>query len=188
MIDKYEYKSGFFFLGQTSIALLNRKLYSRNRVHCRHGKSWLCHNVSFRIETTRDKVKGNNIEKRYKVIDIKHDTEPFRLIPTLLQQVDKGSNVWVHGPRNRSMDSNGFHKSVLNISMYIYKKGKMSKTWKPLGIFCGIWIWLEKVGSLTMTLYRTSCPQWLSLTFYKDGKGRILIDFKFAVCRWLNKS
>uniref|UniRef100_A0A0D2ZPH1 Uncharacterized protein n=1 Tax=Brassica oleracea var. oleracea TaxID=109376 RepID=A0A0D2ZPH1_BRAOL len=45
--------------------------------------------ISLRVEVSRNKIKGDNIKERHKVIDIKHDTEQFRLIPSLLQELDQ---------------------------------------------------------------------------------------------------
>lgn len=38
-------------------------------------------------------MKGDNIKIRHKVIDIKHDTEQFRLTLSPLQKLDKGKRI-----------------------------------------------------------------------------------------------
>ena len=80
----------FFFWSNKALHYLRWVLLSKRGVSYRHSKHWFCHRISLRVEVSKNKIKGDNIKERHKVIDIKHDTEQFRLIPSLLQELDQG--------------------------------------------------------------------------------------------------
>ena len=86
------YDRNLFFLNKHT-CITQRSLHSMNGVHYRHRQGWFCHQISFRIEVSRYEIKWNCIKERHKVIDIKHNTEQFRLRPSPLQELDQREGI-----------------------------------------------------------------------------------------------